>query len=355
MKAKHLFLISLISLLPAFANAQPDSIDTKLLFSDRAAIEKWLSGLHIPALGIGYIKDGKIVQATVFGRNESGQPHPANTIFNVASLTKPVTAMVALKLVSAGKWDIDEPIHKYWTDPDIAGDPRSKLITTRHILSHQTGLPNWRYKNADGKLAFDFTPGEKYQYSGEGFEYLRKALENKFGKRLDQLAAELLFRPLGMKDTRYFWDSTVSETRFAKWHKADGSQYPTYKNTTANAADDLLTTIEDYCKFMQHLMNGAGLSKKIQADMAAVQVRTKPRQHFGLGFSVDEKVKGEESVLTHGGDDKGVHTIAFLFPQSKEGLVIFTNCDNGTDVYIPTVQHYLGSAGQQIIDIETKN
>lgn len=49
-----------------------------------------------------------------------------------------------------------------------------------------------------------------------------------------------------------------------------------------------------------------------------------------------------------------MHTIAFILPESKEGLLIFTNCDNGTDVYIPIIKHYLGAAGQEIIDIETK-
>jgi len=92
--------------------------------------------------------------------------------------------MVALKLVSLGKWDLDEPINKYWTDPDVADDPRSKKLTTRYILSHQSGFPNWRYSNKSNKLNFQFEPGAKYQYSGEGLEYLRKALENKFNKSL---------------------------------------------------------------------------------------------------------------------------------------------------------------------------
>lgn len=67
-------------------------------------------------------------------------------------------------------------------DPDIADNPYVKKLTTRIILSHQTGFPNWRGNNADGKLTFEFEPGTKYQYSGEGYEYLRKALEKKFKK-----------------------------------------------------------------------------------------------------------------------------------------------------------------------------
>jgi CubicO group peptidase (beta-lactamase class C family) len=65
--------------------------------------------------------------------------------------------MVTLKLVSQGKWNLDEPIYKYWTDPDVAKDPNSKILTTRHLLSHQSGFKNWRFINPDNKLHFDFT------------------------------------------------------------------------------------------------------------------------------------------------------------------------------------------------------
>jgi len=331
-----------------------DSINENLLFKDKKETEKWLAKNNIPALGIGYIKDGKISETMVYGELEKGKPAPVNSIFNVASLTKPITAMVALKLVNAGKWSLDEPIYKYWIDPDLYNDPRAKKLTTRHILSHQTGFPNWRYKSPDGELAFEFDPGTKYQYSGEGFEYLRKALEEKFGETLDHLANELIFKPLGMHDTRFFWDKTMDETRFAKWHDKSWNLYETEKDTFVNAADDLLTTIEDYSKFMVHIMNGAGLSNELYTQMVSNQVRIKSNKYFGLGWYVDENITEGENAIIHGGDDKGVHTMAFILPKSKQGLLIFTNCDNGTDVYIPTVLHYLGKSGQGIIDVETK-
>lgn len=337
----------------SYDHKNPEKEDP-LLLKDKTVTEKWLLEKRIPTLGIGYIKDGKIREVTVYGKNEKGIPYPKNTIWNVASLTKPVTAMIALQLVNSGKWDLDVPVYNYWTDPDLANDPRNVMLTMRHILSHQTGFPNWRRESADGKLAFEFTPGTKYQYSGEGYEYLRHVLERKFNKTLDELARELIFEPLKMKDTHFFWDSTVDESRFATWHKGDGSLYPTEKNTTANGADDLLTTVADYCKFMVYVMNGAGLSDDLYLNMISKQVQIKPRKYFGLGWWVDENVRSGENALVHGGDDIGVHTIVFLLPKSKEGLVIFTNCDNGTDIYIPVIQHYLGKAGQEIIDIETK-
>ena len=322
-------------------------------FDNNTAIEKWLQENKVPTLGLGIIENGKLQQVKVFGEITKGISAPYNTIFNVASLTKPVTAMVALKLVSAGKWNLDEPVYKFWTDPDIANDPRNKKLTTRIILSHQTGFPNWRYMNADKKLNFQFEPGTKYQYSGEGMEYLRKALEKKFNKSLQQLADELIFQPLKMTDTRYIWDNKVDTTRLAIGYNKDGKAYETFKNKTPNAADDLLTTIEDYGNFLVSIMNSEGLSKNVFKEMTSNQVATTKGKHFGLGFEIYD-LGNDEIALSHGGSDNGVQTIFFIFPKTKNGLLIFTNSDTGGSIYETLIKQYLGDKGQKIIDIETK-
>jgi CubicO group peptidase (beta-lactamase class C family) len=291
----------------------------------------------------------------VFGELQSNVPAPKNTIWNVASMTKPITALVALKLINAGKWDLDEPVYGYYTDPDIANDPRARLLTTRIILSHQTGFPNWRGNNEDGKLSFEFEPGTNYQYSGEGYEYLRKALEKKFKKSLEQLASELIFEPLKMKDTKFIWDNKTDSTRFAKWHNEKGELYETQKNTTANAADNLLTTVEDYSKFLVHILIGAGLSDKLYKEMITNQVKINEYKHWGLGWWVDENInENKDFALVHGGDDIGVHTIAFIVPNTKQALLIFTNCDNGTDAFAEILVKYLGKEGEGILNIEMK-
>jgi CubicO group peptidase (beta-lactamase class C family) len=327
----------------------------EILFIDKNETERWLKQKQIPALGIGFIKDGKIEQISVFGELQINKPAPINTIWNVASMTKPITAIVALKLINARKWDLDEPIYKYYTDPDIANDPRAKLLTTRIILSHQTGFPNWRGNNKDGKLSFEFDPGTKYQYSGEGYEYLRKAIEKRFKKSLEQLASELIFKPLKMKDTRFIWDDKMDSTRFAKWHNEKGGLYEIQKNKTANAADNLLTTVEDYSKFLVHILNGAGLSDKLYKEMIADQVRINDYKHFGLGWWVNENInENKDFALVHGGDDIGVHTIAFIVPKTKQALLIFTNCDNGTNAFAEILVKFLGKDGEGILNIEMK-
>ncbi len=316
-------------------------------------LEQFLKDNHIPTLGLGVIENGKLSQIKVYGKKNEKESASYNILFNVASLTKPVTAITVLRLVSLGKWNLDEPLYKYWTDPDIANDPRNKKLTTRLILSHQTGFSNWRWMNKDNKLNFEFEPGTKYQYSGEGFEYLRKAIEKKFHKSLEELAKEYVFQPLGMNDTSYIWNEKKDAGRIVVGYDKYGNAYDIVKNKTANAADDLVTSVEDFSKFLISVMNNDLLSNSVFEAMKTNQVQTKKDKYFGLGFEIYDLGNGE-IALSHGGSDKGVNTIVFILPKTKQGLVIFTNVDGGYNAYRPLIKTYLGSKGDKIIAIETK-
>jgi len=326
---------------------------TTNIFDDNSAIENWLKENSIKTLGLGIIENGKLKQVKVFGEISEGNTAPYNTIFNVASLTKPITAMVPLRLVSLGKWNLDEPVYKYYTDPDIANDSRNKKLTTRLILSHQTGFPNWRSETENKKLQFLFEPGTKYGYSGEGFEYLRKALEKKFKKPLEQLANELILEPLQMKDTGFIWTKNTDESRFAIGYDENGNPYETIKNKKANAADDLHTTIEDYGNFLVNILNGGSLSENVYQEMLKKQVTTKEDKFFGLGFELYDLGNGEIAV-SHGGSDAGAQCITFLFPKTKQGILIFTNATAGYKIFNPLLINYLGENGKKLIEIESR-
>ncbi len=242
-------------------------------------ITEWMAEYDVPAVGIGIIENGEISYLNVFGELQKGIPAPENTIFNVASITKTVITMLTLKLVEAGEWDLDEPLFHYWVDPDVANDSLYKKLTTYHVLTHQTGFVNWRWNHPTKKLTFDFEPGTKFQYSGEGFEYLRHALENKFHKPLEKLTDSLIFKQLGMVDTRQAWDDNLDESRFAKWHDTEGKRYEFSNKTGVSAADDLLTTIEDYCIFGIFVINGGGLSSTLFDKMVSPQSDIKNLEH----------------------------------------------------------------------------
>lgn len=337
----------------SFDHHAPQTLDEGSSFDTDEELEAWLKENKIPTLGLGIIEEGELKQVKVFGDIKKGVSAPYDTYFNVASLTKPVTAMVALRLVSLGKWKLDEPLDNYWIDPDIAHDLRHKKLTTRIILTHQTGFPNWRWMNADKKLNFQFEPGAKYQYSGEGMEYLRKALEKKFKRPLEDLARELIFQPLGMKDTDYIWNANTDESRFAIGYNEEGKPYPTEKNKTANAADDLHTTIGDYGNFMASIMKGRGLKSEVFQEMIQKQAKIKEDVYYGLGLVVYDLGNGDYA-LSHSGADKGTRCIVFVLPNSGKGILIFTNVDDGYKVYEKLVTHYLGEQGRKIAEIENR-
>ena len=301
-----------------------------LSFEDK--VQSWLTENNVPAAGIGVIENGEIKYVKVFGELKKGFPAPDNTIFNVASITKTAVTMLTLKFVEEGQWDLDEPLSNYWVDPDVADDPLHTKLTTRHVLTHQTGFANWR-RETKGKLKFDFPPGTKFQYSGEGFEYLRHALENKFKKPLEKLTDSLLFKPLGMKNTHQLWDSTMDESRFALWHDHEGNKYDMPYKTGVSAAGNLLTTVEDYCKFGIYIMDGASLSPKLFNEMVTPQSNIHKHNGTGLGWFILKGLPNNEYVIYHMGGQAGVKTIAVFLPESKRGVVVFTNGENGMYVY----------------------
>ncbi len=321
------------------------------LFDTDTGIKSLLKQHHIPSIGIGIINQGKLQQIRLFGNKKEDSPVSYNTIYKVASLTKPVIALVTLKLIESGKLKLDEALYHYYIDPDIKDTQEIKLLTPRIILSHQTGFPNWRYLDKDNILKFEFKPGTKYQYSGEGFEFLRKFLENKFSKSIEQLAQELLFKPLKMNDTHFTWDKDMDENRYAQEHDENGKPIDFKKHQYANAAANLLTTIEDYSKFMVHILDGAGLSTKLYQEMMTKQVNEKQGIDFGLGWEIFNDIGQGEFALQHTGGDYGIKTLALILPKSKRGLVIFTNSENGIKVWGKIIREYFGEIGEKIIEM----
>ena len=312
------------------------------------SIEQKLVEHKVPALAMAVIKDRKVSTLKVYGELYKGQKAQLNSVFNIASLTKPVITMLTLKLMQEENWDLDEPLYKYYTDPDVEGDPRSKLLNTRHILSHQSGFSNWRNPHEDNRLKFNYTPGEGYGYSGEGFEYLKKALESKFRIPIEKLADSLIFQPNKMLRTTFYWDGSVKENYFAKWHDENGKNtYPTYKNTSASAADNLLTSIEDYARFAEYVLDKTESPDGVYREMLLRQNGRENSTAMGLGWEILPDLKNGQDAILHTGGDDGVNTIIILLPQTGEGLVIFTNGDNGKQLYFDLIERNL-SLGKQI-------
>jgi CubicO group peptidase (beta-lactamase class C family) len=302
------------------------------------SIQTWLTRYHVPAVAIGIIENNKIKSINYYGGIRAGVPASEKTIWNVASLTKPVTAMTIMSLVNKGEFGLDEPVSQYFIDPDIKDEPRTGKLTARIILSHQTGFKNWPWMEADHKLKFHFQPGTGFGYSGAGYEYLRMTVEKKFNKSLEELANEALLTPAGMKNTHFGWNDGLDSTRFAGAYDENGVLYPS-KLRSNNAADWLVTSMEDYCRFAIYVMNGAGVSNKLFNEITRIQVHfdtlaMHKDEGMGLGWEVIRNLSHEEYALTHNGSDAGIATIVLLLPNSKRGIVIFTNGDKGQQVFV---------------------
>lgn len=309
---------------------------------DKESIEDLLSKNNVPALGIAKIRKGKVWQVSMYGNLYGEKQARLDAVFNVASLTKPIVTMLTLKLVENRDWKLDEPVDKYWTDPDVKTHPFRKILTTRHILTHQSGFDNWRWENKDNKLKFNYKPGEAYGYSGEGFEYLKNALESKFKIPLEKLADSLIFKPLKMNNTSFTWTSSIDDKNFARWHDAEGkNSYETHKNDTASAADNLLTTIPDYGRFAEYVLEKVTSGQELYQDMVKRANGKENKSIISLGWELLPNLKNDEYALLHTGGDIGVNTIIMLLPKTGEGIIIFTNGDNGNKLFFDLIERNL--------------
>ena len=130
---------------------------------------------------------------------------------------KQVFAYAVLQLVDAHKLDLDCPLKQYVSEDAPKGE-YGERITARHILSHSSGLPNWR--DADEPLVPAFEPGTKFRYSGEGFYYLQRVVEKITGVSSEAYMQERIFKPLGMNSSTYLWRADAGE-RLVSGHRGD--------------------------------------------------------------------------------------------------------------------------------------
>jgi len=312
-------------------------------------------------MAVGRIENGKPAPLEVFG---TAKP---DTVFAAASLTKQVTAYIALALRDKGVLDFEKPLVDYVDD---LHDPRSRKSTLRHVLSHSAGFPNWRFEEGQ-KLTSAFEPGERWQYSGEGYVYLQRIIEKVNGRAFSEVAEEIVFRPLAMRSTAMAWTPALAD-RCAVPHRKRGEAIPDwdrdgkalyeyqaklghplkYEDSVAlakqrsgrtlpnwispNAAASMVTTGEDYARFVAAAMKNPELRKE------QVTMRSGPgwMLGWGLGWGI-ERVAGRE-FLWQWGDNGGYKNIVFVEPAKRAALFVFTNGDAGAAVYGRVVREMTG-------------
>jgi CubicO group peptidase (beta-lactamase class C family) len=138
----------------------------------------------------------------------TNRPVAAETIFEAASMSKPVFAYAVLKLCEKKVLALDTPLVTYGAPPILEGDPRVKLITARHVLSHSTGFQNWRTESEP--LRIHFTPGTQYRYSGEGFAWLQSVVSHVTKQPIEPFMKANLLEPFGMTTNGYVWNEILA-------------------------------------------------------------------------------------------------------------------------------------------------
>ncbi len=300
----------------------------------------WLQEARTPGAAVAIVELGRPAQVRGFGvLAVAGQPPiTESTVFEAASLSKPLFAYAVVKLFEQAALDPDRPLCDLVTEPLVANDERVREITARRVLSHTTGLPNWRRGEP---LTFKNPPGEKWTYSGEGFEYLQRAVERLTGVPLGDYMLRHWLQPLGMRRTSYTWQSAFEEN-YAAGHDGEGNPLPKARPTQASSATTLHTTAADYARFVQLMVEptgGVGLSEAWLGCMLTPQVVLQPGLAWGLGWGLNQV--GDDWLFWQWGDNSGFKHIVAGSRRQGVGVIVLTNGEQGYRVWSQVLQRTL--------------
>jgi CubicO group peptidase (beta-lactamase class C family) len=307
----------------------------------------------VPAVSVAVISDGSVAAPRAWGvrDSESGEPATPETLFQAGSISKPVAAMCALRLVAQGGLELDVDVNELlrsWKVPANPGwQPR---VTVRQLLGHTAGLtvhgfPGYpRGTNApslvgvlDGEgntppVRVSTIPGLQFSYSGGGYCVLQQLLIDVTGQSFPDLARELVLDPFGMSDSTY--EEPLPEPlwpRAASGHRQGGAPVAgSWHVYPEMAAGGLWTTPTDLARFLiaiQQARAGAAdafLPRELTEEVLTPQA---PNVPYGLGLQLEGE--GDSFLFGHGGDDQGFNAWAGAYADLGLGAVVMTNSDVG--------------------------
>jgi len=316
-------------------------------------INERMEHYNIPGVSIAFINDGEVKWARGYGylSAESTQQVNENTLFQAASVSKPVAAMAALHLVEDGKLGLDDDVNihlKGWKVEESDFTTVDK-VSLRRILSHSAGLTvhgfggysstdtipgilhtlNGKKPANSHRIYPDTVPGTIYRYSGGGYTVMQKLLTDITGMTFPDLMNMYVLDPVGMKNST-FKQPLPEELagNAASGHKPDGSKVPgKWHSYPEMAAAGLWTTPTDLLRYaleIQYSLNGQAnnvISQKMTLEMLTPQMNS-----HGLGPALNDD--GNSPSFSHGGANEGYRCQLFAFT-GGQGLVIMTNSDNG--------------------------
>lgn len=334
-----------------------------------AEVEALMARAHVPGLGLALIEDGRVVYLRTYGVRDvsTGDPLERDTVMYGASLTKGTFAYMCLQLVDEGRLDLDRPIAEYLTRPlpeyedyaDLAADPRWRKFTPRMLLSHTSGMPNFRWLNADEKLDIKFEPGSRYVYSGEGLNLMQFVLEE--GLKLD-VGAEMqrrVFDRFGMTRTSMTWRDDFA-ANMASGHDEDGKPVGHNARRNVRAAGSMDTTLDDFSRFVAAVVRGDGLSRSARRELVSEQIliaqarqfpsddptnavgdaNSRIRLAYGLGWGRWRSRFG--TAWFKEGNGSGATNYVVCLERGRRCMVVLTNSARGQKMFCALTAALLG-------------
>lgn len=304
-------------------------------------LDKAMQARKIQGLSFALINEGQVVYQQLKGYADVAQKKKVDslTIFETASMSKPVFAYFVMKLVEQGKLDLDKPLYQYWPYPDIAYDERYKKITARMVLANRTGFPNWRHDFPEKKLFLQFDPGTQYFYSGEGFQYLARVVKELYESNwegVENAFQATVAQPLQMEHSRFIQDDYIrkhkSQPYNAKGHWIDKSKIKFWveNDSVFIAAGNLHSNVQNYAKWMQAILEGEGLSEQGMEDLLSphsliTQVPFLYSAYYCLGIVQINLPWGQ--FYFHDGNNTGFTGMFILNRPRKWGMILLSNSD----------------------------
>lgn len=346
----------LISIQYAHSVESFDSLNGKQIDVQRLNefIVKQANKSDTPAISFALISDGEVVHVFQAGvtNTQTNKAVTKDSIFEAASLSKPVFAYTVMRLAQEGVIELDRPLSEYLLFEELEEtDKRYRTITARMVLSHTTGFPNWRWfdpapaqANIErGTMYMKKTPGS-FSYSGEAYHYLAKVLMKLLAT--DEYHLETVLLPftdeMGAKPFFWTWDKSLDLTKVYGHKQGEVTDrdwpmsYPDDTRDKIGVAGRLHTNAKAYAAFLTGLFNDKFLTKTSLLQMLSPQ-STVPYDSndyknnnlvaWGLGIGLGTSPYGTR--LYHGGNNGGFQSGFTVFGAGKKGFVFFTNGDTG--------------------------